>query len=148
MTAARFWGAGHSSSTNDKEHRAGNPRQKETSYNGERNISIPNYQLFLTKIYSIEKNTAPEKYVIGENVFDTLEMALLDADQQYWDQRHRDQLFNKLDQGRHQTQKSELENALREEHEIKQAQKVATTIFFLVLGIVVIVLLGSMLTSK
>ncbi len=50
---------------------------------GEMAISSPPYQLFLTRQFSIQKNATLEKYVIGDDVFDTLEESLREADRQY-----------------------------------------------------------------
>lgn len=58
---------------------------KEKLFNGERNTSSVTYQLFLTKKYTIEKNSTLEKYTIDEFVFDTLQDALTEADLRYAD---------------------------------------------------------------
>ena len=52
-------------------------------FNGERNIDNSSYQLFLTKKYNIEKNNTLEKYVINDDVYDTLLLALSAADSHY-----------------------------------------------------------------
>lgn len=49
-------------------------------YRDERNIQIGKYQLFLTEKYSIQKNATLEKYVIDDNLFETLDDALRYAD--------------------------------------------------------------------
>ena len=49
-------------------------------YIGIRNIKLGKYQLFLTEKYAILKNETLEKYVIEDNVFDTLDDALKYAD--------------------------------------------------------------------
>ncbi|MBN8448872.1 MAG: hypothetical protein J0M13_07690 [Candidatus Accumulibacter sp.] len=53
-----------------------NEDYKNSRYNGERNIASGKYQLFLTKKYAIEKNATLEKYVVEDNLFETLEQAL------------------------------------------------------------------------
>jgi hypothetical protein len=57
--------------------------KKEELYEGEANIEIPSYQLFLTKRFNIEKNQTLDKFVIEKNVFDTLKDALQYADNKY-----------------------------------------------------------------
>jgi len=56
--------------------------EKSVSYSGERDIHDGKYQLFLTRKYGIEKNSALEKYVVGDDLFATLEDALAYADKQ------------------------------------------------------------------
>ena len=58
-------------------------KQKESGFEGERDISSSSYQLFLTREYGIEKNATLEKYVIGNDVFTTLEESLREADRRY-----------------------------------------------------------------
>lgn len=53
---------------------------KNRRYHGERNVQIGKYQLFLTEKYLINKNETLEKYVIDDNLFDTLEESLRYAD--------------------------------------------------------------------
>ncbi len=53
---------------------------KNRQYRDERNIQIGKYQLFLTEKYSIQKNATLEKYVVDDNLFETLEDALRYAD--------------------------------------------------------------------
>jgi len=57
-----------------------NEDYKNSHYNGVRNITSGKYQLFLTKKYSIEKNATLEKYVVEDNLFQTLEEALAFCD--------------------------------------------------------------------
>ncbi|CAM3639053.1 hypothetical protein [Polaromonas hydrogenivorans] len=52
-------------------------------FDGNRDITSPQYQLFLTKQYSIEKNLTLEKFVIGNVVFNTLDDSLSDANTRY-----------------------------------------------------------------
>lgn len=61
------------------------PAQRDTVefFDGDRNILNPAYQLFLTRKFGIEKNLTLEKYVIKNNVFNTLEDALDNANTQY-----------------------------------------------------------------
>lgn len=54
-----------------------------SKYVGERGISLPAYQLFLTRRFGIEKNATLEKYVIGDDVFNTLDDSLREADSRY-----------------------------------------------------------------
>ena len=92
-----------------------NRQEREDPYKGERSVSIPNYQLFLTKRFSIEKNTTLEKYVIDEDVFDTLEMALQDADRRYGDQ-----LDEQRERARIEAELLEEERVLREEQDARR----------------------------
>lgn len=50
------------------------------AFNGERSISTPAYQLYLTREFGIEKNSTLEKFVIDDAMFDTLDDALRFAD--------------------------------------------------------------------
>lgn len=53
------------------------------TFEGERVITSLPYQLFLTKRFAIEKNNTLEKYVIGNDVFDTLDNSLNEASSRY-----------------------------------------------------------------
>jgi formylglycine-generating enzyme required for sulfatase activity len=53
---------------------------------GRRDITVPGYQLFLTKSFGIEKNNTLDKFVIGDDVFDDLPAVLADADARYGQQ--------------------------------------------------------------
>lgn len=55
----------------------------DSKYVGEMDITFPSYQLFLIKIYEIEKNNTLDKYVLGDQVFDSLESVLLEANSKY-----------------------------------------------------------------
>ena len=55
----------------------------ERTFDKERNIAFSAYQLFLVNRFSIEKNSTLDKFVIEEDVFDTLENALRNADSRY-----------------------------------------------------------------
>lgn len=72
----------------------------------ELDISSPSYQLFLTRQFSIEKNSTLEKYVIGDDVFVTLEESLREADHRY--------------QAKLSTIKAEEEKVRREKEELEQ----------------------------
>lgn len=61
---------------------------KSRKYRDERNIQIGKYQLFLTEKYSIQKNATLEKYVIEDNLFETLDDAL-----KYADNKEREEVF-------------------------------------------------------
>lgn len=52
-------------------------------FDGERNLTATNYQLYLTQTFNIEKNATLEKYIIESSVFDTLADALEAAHQRY-----------------------------------------------------------------
>ncbi len=52
-------------------------------FDGQRDIALPAYQLFLTKRFAIEKNNTLDKFVIGNDVFDDLPAVLADADARY-----------------------------------------------------------------
>lgn len=56
---------------------------EKSEFRGERNISSPAYQLFLTRLFAIEKNITLDKYVIGDDVFSTLEDSLCEANSRY-----------------------------------------------------------------
>jgi hypothetical protein len=56
---------------------------EKSAFSGERNISLPAYQLFLTRRFAIEKNATLDKYVIGDDVFSTLEDSLSEADSRF-----------------------------------------------------------------
>ena len=62
------------------ERRTPEPQQL---FDGQRDIAVPAYQLFLTKRFIIEKNNTLDKFVIGNDVFDDLPIALADADARY-----------------------------------------------------------------
>lgn len=52
-------------------------------YDGQMNIALPNYQLYLTRIYLIEKNITLDKFTIDDQVFGSLEDALSEANSRY-----------------------------------------------------------------
>lgn len=52
-------------------------------FEGDLDISSPSYQLFLTRQFAIEKNATLEKFIIGNDVFNTLEESLREADSRY-----------------------------------------------------------------
>jgi len=56
---------------------------KVNAFEGERNVASSAYQLYLVKRFNIEKNSTLEKYVIGSDVFDTLEDSLQEANNRY-----------------------------------------------------------------
>lgn len=56
---------------------------KEEIFNKVRDISSSEYQLFLIKKFTIENNSTINKFVIGNDVFDTLEISLNEADLRY-----------------------------------------------------------------
>lgn len=55
----------------------------EDEFKGERDITSLPYQLFLTKKFDIEKNLTLEKFVIGQDVFHTLDDSLNEAHTRY-----------------------------------------------------------------
>ena len=55
-------------------------------FDGQHDIALPAYQLFLTKRFVIEKNNTLDKFVIGNDVFNDLLAALADADARYGQQ--------------------------------------------------------------
>jgi hypothetical protein len=59
------------------------PSVPEKRFAGVRNIAESNYQLFLAKEFGIEKSETLDKYVISDNVYDTLNDALKEADARY-----------------------------------------------------------------
>jgi hypothetical protein len=52
-------------------------------FEGEANISLPAYQLYLTRKFNIEKNSTLEKYIIGDQVYNHLDEALSASDVMY-----------------------------------------------------------------
>lgn len=60
-----------------------NNDRKDFTFEGERNIENPSYQLFLTRQFTIEKNLTLEKYTIENDVFNTLDDSLREADIRY-----------------------------------------------------------------
>ena len=59
------------------------PNNPEIKYDGEFDLDLREYQLFLTRKFNIEKNNTLEKYIVGDNVFDTLEYALNFANEKH-----------------------------------------------------------------
>ena len=55
----------------------------QVDYQGDRNTKNSNYQLFLTRKFSIEHNSTLNKYVINNDVFDNLDAALEKASSLY-----------------------------------------------------------------
>jgi formylglycine-generating enzyme required for sulfatase activity len=55
-------------------------------FDGQQDIALPAYQLFLTNRFGIEKNNTLDKFVIGNDVFNDLHAALADADARYGQQ--------------------------------------------------------------
>ncbi len=86
-------------------------------FDGRRDISLPGYQLFLTKRFGIEKNNTLDKFVIGSDVFDDLSAVLADADVRYGYQL--DELL-RLEREAQVLEKSRMEMADREQ---KQRQE-------------------------
>lgn len=82
-------------------------------FDGNRDITSPKYQLFLTKRYSIEKNSTLEKFVIEDSVFNTLADSLRAADASY---------------GHYLSQKS---------YSVTEKDKAMVMIFFLVLAVAI-----------
>lgn len=73
--------------------------EKVAEFEGDRNLSLPNYQLFLTRRFSISKDSILGKYTIGNEVFATLDDALAEAAsrhaqqvQEAADRQHRESL--------------------------------------------------------
>lgn len=52
-------------------------------FQGERELSSSKYQLFLVQKYGIEKNATLEKYISGNEVFNSLDDAINHADARY-----------------------------------------------------------------
>jgi hypothetical protein len=55
----------------------------EAEYKGARDINSPQYQIFLVQKFCIEKNNTLEKYIMGDEVYRTLEDVLQCADDRY-----------------------------------------------------------------
>lgn len=52
-------------------------------FDGQRSIELPEYQLFLTRRYNIERNNTLEKFVVGDKIFESLSASLVYADACY-----------------------------------------------------------------
>jgi hypothetical protein len=63
-----------------------NKNKRVMKFEDEMNISKDKYIIFLTKHFGIDKNTVLNKYIVGDNLFDTIELALEYADEQYKNQ--------------------------------------------------------------
>ena len=59
------------------------PKHLKAGYEGTQDISLPAYQLFLTRRFSIERDPTLGVYVIQDQVFATLEDALREAEHQW-----------------------------------------------------------------
>jgi len=86
-------------------------------FDGQHDIALPAYQLFLTKRFVIEKNNTLEKFVIGNVVFNDLPAALADADARYGQQ---------LAELAAQKLQIEREASAREQSRIEAAQREQT----------------------
>ena len=86
-------------------------------FDGQHDIALPAYQLFLTKRFVIEKNNTLEKFVIGNDVFNDLPAALADADARYGQQ---------LAELAAQKLQIEREASAREQSRIEAAQREQT----------------------
>lgn len=95
-------------------------QNKNRIFGKERNLNSSSYQLFLTKLFSIEKNLTLEKYVIQDDVFDTLVDALCEADKRYTSQLS-EQEKRALRESRELDEKNALEIFQREKFENKLA---------------------------
>jgi hypothetical protein len=78
---------------------------------GRREISLPAYQLFLTKRFEIERNKTLEVFTIGDQVFETIEGALLQADSMYSDELFAREKEQKEQLAKQKLRDEELENA-------------------------------------
>ena len=95
-------------------------------FEGEIDISFPTYQLFLTKIYEIEKNNTLDKYVLGDRVFDTLENVLLEAHIKYRAELEKqNQRLIKIEEEKLAQEKFAIELAekVRQEEELRLIKK-------------------------
>jgi hypothetical protein len=52
-------------------------------FDGPRDIEVPAYQLFLTRRFKIERNETLNKYIVGDDVFESLSKALTHSDGLY-----------------------------------------------------------------
>lgn len=128
-------------------------------FDGERNIALPAYQLFLTRRFAIEKNATLEKYVIGNDVFDTLDASLQEADNCYGrflsalreeeeqayreaDELERKRALSNLQLAEQKAQREELEAKLASSREanLKKSLIAGTAIF--TIGLVVLSVYG------
>jgi hypothetical protein len=102
---------------------------------GERNISSPTYQLFLTRRFGIEKNSTLEKFVIGGAVFNTLEDSLREADCCYVRELEKDELA-----AREIEQKLTLEKAqLNERNAAQEAAAYKKEV--IIVGVIVVIVI-------
>lgn len=76
-------------------------------FDGPRKLDLPSYQLFLTRRFNIERNSTLDKFVIGDQVFGTLDDALAHADHRYG--QHLDHLNRLAEQERQESQRKNEE---------------------------------------
>jgi hypothetical protein len=60
-----------------------NKTSEVSDYQGERDVSSLQYQLYLTKRYNIEKNITLEKYIVSDEIFKDLDEAIKHCDELY-----------------------------------------------------------------
>ena len=112
------------------------------AYEGERNVASPSYQLFLTRQFNIEKNATLEKYVIGNDVFNTLEDSIQEADSRYGRKLNEiNDAREKADRElRESNERATLENATRRERteSILVAQAQAFSKRLVISGVIIV----------
>jgi hypothetical protein len=90
-------------------------------YEGPLDVNFPAYQIFLTKKYNIEKNVTLEKYIVLNNIFSSLDEALLDAhaiySQDVRDRNNKEQQLYREQVGK--KHRADLENAKKLDYEEK-----------------------------
>lgn len=93
---------------------------------GEPNLETPRYRLFLVNLYQIEKNLTLDGFVIGEDLFSSLDLALQWAHEEYKKElleEHRlarakeeEMLSRQLAVGKHRAEEEQKWRELRLEH--------------------------------
>ena len=117
------------------------------NFEGERNIASTPYQLYLTRKFAIEKNNTLGKFVIGDDVFDTLEQSLVEADRRYSTQIAADREAFRVEgrtrvaEEERRAKEAELERLRLAEEETRLApiRAASNRNFWIVVGILVII---------
>ena len=90
------------------------------NFEGEMNIASAPYQLYLTRKFAIEKNDTLGKFVIGDDVFDTLEQSLVEADRRNSTQIAADREAFRVDEDKRMSE--ERTRVAEEERRAKEAE--------------------------
>jgi hypothetical protein len=112
----------------------GNFKLVSVDFDGEMNLSLASYQLYLTRKYNIEKNNTLDKFILGNNVFNTLEESLTDADRQHREEisKQKEELriaeeerAKKIISDREIAQKQAVDNELRHQKFLEEEARLA-----------------------